>query len=59
MTKKPPDPDMGAPGTQSHVASNTDFTGVVANLGSPDPFLEAHLTKRMKNDKQGSLGNNS
>ena len=69
MKKNFPNPDIDGPGTSSHVAAATDFTGIAQNLDQAesvledikptftldrghDPHLEAHLTKRMKEEVQ-------
>ena len=55
MKKNHPDPDMGAPGVSSQVASTADFTGIAQNLEQQDVaqnVLKAHLNHRMKKEKK-------
>jgi len=67
MKKNYPDPDIGAPGVQSHIASATDFTGIAQNLAHAnddladlsdniglhqDPYVANHLTERMQEEKK-------
>ena len=67
MDKNHPNPDISAPGVQSHVASATDFTGIAQNLAhnheelaeiaenitmDQDPYIQYHNTQRMKAEKK-------
>ena len=65
MNKNHPNPDIGAPGVQSHVASATDYTGIAQNLAqtpediaeiavtnSQDAHAAQHNTQRMKAEKK-------
>jgi len=56
MKKNHPDPDISAPGIQSHIASSTDFTGIAQNLEQAamhqDPYVAMHMNDRMKAEKK-------
>ena len=40
MDKKHPNPDMSARGTQAHVTSTTDFTGIAPAMAKNDNLTE-------------------
>ena len=56
MKNNHPDPDISAPGTQSHIASATDFTGIAQNLDQAqalgDPYVQFHNNQRMQAEKK-------